>query len=157
MQDIFAQARTRPRIQCTNTSQVHATKWYIVYKRRNQNNCLQDTFARACIRPKGAASAPIWYILYSTKIQLNKARKNVVCKINFCIQDTLSSRARLAECVVRAKVSCIQDTFACARATILYTRYPIVARAWPSARASKGILHTSDDRVSCIQAKTQDL
>ena len=24
----------------------------------------------------------------------------------------------------------------------LYTRYPIVARAWPSARASKGILHT---------------
>ena len=25
-----------------------------------------------------------------------------------CIQDTLSSRARLAECVARAKVSCIQ-------------------------------------------------
>ena len=24
----------------------------------------------------------------------------------------------------------------------LYIRYPIVARAWPSARASKGILHT---------------
>ena len=25
-----------------------------------------------------------------------------------CIQDTLSSRARLAECVARAKLSCIQ-------------------------------------------------
>ena len=28
----------------------------------------------------------------------------------------------------------------------LYTRYPIVARAWPSARASKGILHTTERR-----------
>ena len=40
---------------------------------------------------------------------------------------------------------------------LLYTRYPIVARAlgrvraWPSARASKGILHT---KASCIQVVT---
>ena len=93
----------------------------------------------------------------------------------YCIQDTLSSRARLAECVARAKVSCIQCFLVLAQHQVKSQFCHIVSdnsmsyRGYLSstyvehcqntlcladrlvykipyrrARASKGILHTTD-------------
>ena len=62
-------------------------------------SCMQDNFGCARTRPKHEAAA------------MPSERAT-------CIQDTLSSRAALglpAECVARAKVSCIQCLYLCAR------------------------------------------
>ena len=79
--------------------------------------------AKRTLRPTGALKGdetcinteplnPLIYIVSSIYMSaLYEELRKSEMHLSSCIQDTLSSRARLAECVARAKVSCIQPIF----------------------------------------------